>query len=232
MVREQLIKKHSEVYFPGNSILAVVGNNEFEEVVEFAKKFCVERKGTFLTIEKMQIKHEKEKEIRSNLEQANLCIGFHFPFMSEKDRYAGEVFAAILGEGMSSKLFTEVREKRGLAYAVKTELDAGKNYRYLMIYVGTDKEKIEEVIDICVKEFKKMNFIDEKELEDGKKQVMGNYDVESEDCAGTAVQLILNEISSNAEDHYKFKEEIKKVSLSDIKKLTEISDYASFSLSS
>jgi predicted Zn-dependent peptidase len=56
---------------------------------------------------------------------------------------------------MSSRLFTEVREKRGLAYSIKTELDMGINYGYLIIFAGTEKTKTEEVINISIEEFQK-----------------------------------------------------------------------------
>jgi len=232
MSREQLMSKHDKYYFPGNSILAVVGNNDFEEVVKLAEKFSnyqnIEDKANIPEIKEFNL---EKKESRDNLQQANIAIGFHFPKISEKERYSAEVFSAILGEGMSSKLFTEVREKRGLAYAVKAIQDTGKNYGYFIIYIGTEKAKIDEVIKICVEEFSKMKFISEKELEDGKKQVSGNYDVESEDSSNAAISLILEEIGGDAENHYKFKEEIKKVSLEDIKALASKTEYSYFVLS-
>ena len=171
MTREQLLKKHREIYCPENAILSVVGNNDFEEIKRFAEKFSVERNCKKESVKEIKLKNEVRKESR-DLQQANLTIGFHFPKLNDKDRYAADVFSAILGEGMSSKLFTEVREKRGLAYAVKTDTDLGKNYSYMIIYIGTEKEKTEEVIKICLDEFRKMKNISEKELEDGKKQVI------------------------------------------------------------
>ena len=153
------------------------------------------------------------------------------PFSNETERVAGLVFSTILGDGMSSKLFTEVREKRGLAYAVKTMLEEGKNYSYLVIYIGTEKAKVDEVIKICLEEFKKMGQISEKELIDGKQQVIGSFDVDSEGSDNTSLHLILNEIKGKAEDYYDFKQQVKKVSLAEIKRLAEIKDYSSFVLS-
>jgi len=228
--REQLLKKHGEYYNPQNSILCVVGNNNFEEVVKFAEKFCVGGAGKQPVVSLIKKKSLKKEERRKNIHQANLAIGFHFPKASEKDVYAGQVFSTLLGEGMSSKLFTEVREKRGLAYAVKTFYESEKDYGYLVIFVGTDKGKIKEVIKICLKEFAEMKKLTAEELEDGKKQVIGNYHVGAEGSNETALNLVLSEISGKAEDYYDFEKNIKKVSLKDIQKLASIGEYASFVL--
>jgi len=234
MSREDLFKKHREVYVPGNSVLCVVGNNDFDEVVRIASQFefgvgSLEI-GVDGKVPKIPSRSLKKVEKRAGVEQTNLAIGFHFPFSGERGRYAAEVFSTILGQGMSSKLFSEVREKRGLVYGVKTDLDLGSNYGYMIIWAGTDSEKEKEVIDICLEEFRKMGSIGEAELKEAKVQVVGNRHVESEGSNETAVNLILEEISGDAKDYYDFEKKIKGVKLEDIKRLAMISEYASFSL--
>jgi len=229
--REDIIKKHEETHVAKNAILCVVGNNNFEEICCLAEKLSPKRDFKNYDFEKIIPINKREVEIRKEIEQANITLGFHFPFFNETERVAGLVFSTILGDGMSSKLFTEVREKRGLAYAVKTMLEEGKNYSYLVIYIGTEKSKVDEVIKICLEEFKKMGQISEKELVDGKQQVIGSFDVDSEGSDNTSLHLILNEIKGKAEDYYDFKQQVKKVSLADVKRLAEIKDYSSFVLS-
>ena len=231
MNRNQLLEKHKQVYYPENSILVVVGNNEFEDVVKFAEKFSPERTGKIQKIPKIEFQNQKKKETRADIQQANLTIGVHFPKTSDKDRYVAETVSAILGGGMSSKLFTEVREKRGLAYAVKTDIDDGAEYGYLIIYVGTDKEKVDEVIELCVKELKALKNLKEQELVDIKKQLIGNYEVDSEDCARTALNLILEEISGDAKDYYAYEKNINAVTLKDVKEfVSKIKDYSYYAL--
>jgi len=231
MEREKLYEKHRSIYVPKNSVLCVVGNNNFEEILEMAEKFSVSRDGQNIKLSnKIIFKNLEEVEQRDNLQQANLAIGFHFPFATEKERYSAEIFSAILGQGMSSKLFTEVREKRGLVYGVKSNLDLGKNYGYLFIWAGTDKDKVNEVIEICLKEFKKMKNISEKELIDAKIQAVGNYIVSSEDSNNTAVNLILEESFGDSNNYYEYKKNINNVSLDDIKKLAENVKYSYFVL--
>jgi len=230
MDRDFLLKKHREIYCSENAVLVVVGNNDFDEICELAEKYSAVRGFAKQNKPKIETHILKETENRDNLQQANVAIGFHFPKSSEKERYAAEIFATILGQGMSSKLFTEVREKRGLAYAVKTELDSGDDYGYMAIYIGTDKEKVNEVIKICVEEFKKMKDLSEKELKEGKEQVLGNKKVEEEGSDVVAVDLLSEELFGKAENYYNFEEKISAVSLEDVKKLAEKSEYATFVL--
>ena len=233
MTREKLFAKHREMYVPSNSVLCVVGNNDFDEVVRIAEQFEFGvRSSEFGVVEVPEIKKKivKNSEKRAGVEQTNLVLGFHLPYAGEDGRYVAELFSTILGEGMSSKLFTEVREKRGLVYSVKTDLDLGKNYGYMIIWAGTDEGKKQEVIDICLEEFKKMGKISEKELAEAKIQVVGSRRVEMEGSNETAVNLIMEEISGDAEDYYDYEKKVGAVSLKEIRKLAKIVDYSSFSL--
>ncbi len=232
MTRVELLKKHRDLYVPENAVLSVVGNNNFEEVVRLAEKFCVERDGMKIKMPDIKLIHEKDKEVRKGLKQANVALGFHFPKINDNERYAARVFATILGSGMSSRLFREVRDKRGLAYAIKSDLDFGSGYGYFLIFVGTERSKVDETIEICLKEFKKMGDVGEKDLEDGKKQVIGNYHVANEDSANAAASLILEEIAGDAEDYYEYEKKINEVSLEDVRELAKRIDYSSFILSS
>ncbi len=230
MKREQLLGRHREVYVPSNSILCVVGNNSFEDVVLMAEKYCIERAGEAMKIPEIEPQILKSEEKRSGIQQTNLALGFHFPFLNDKERYSSEIFMTILGQGMSSKLFSEVREKRGLVYGVKSELDLGRNYGYMIIWAGTDEGKRQEVIDICLKEFKKMGEISEEELLRAKIQIIGGKNVSSECSNDTAVNLILEEASNKAENYYDYEKKINEVSLEEIKKLASKTDYACFVL--
>jgi len=230
MTRQQLFGKHREIYIPENSVLCVVGNNDFDEIVKLAENFAVERKGKKSELPRIKARNLKNVEKRGDLQQANLALGFHFPYLGQKGRYVAEIFSTILGQGMSSKLFREVREKRGLVYGVKIEMDLGKNYGYMVIWAGTDPVKVKEVIGVCLEEYSKMGKISEEELEDAKVRVIGNRRVESEGSNDVAVNLILEEVSGKAEDYYDYEKKVKAVSLKDIGDLARVSEYASFSL--
>jgi predicted Zn-dependent peptidase len=235
MTRKQLVEKHNEVYVPGNSVLCVVGNNNFEDIVALAEKLTLGVRGQKSEVEELKVpeivlKNISDSESRDGLEQASVAIGFHFPKASEKENYAAEVFSAILGQGMSSRLFSEVRERRSLAYVIKSDLDVGKHYGYMVIWAGTDPSKVDELKKVCLEEFEKMGDLTEEELETAKVQVVGNRKVESEGSSDTAVGLIMEEISGKAEDYYDYEVKIGEVTLDDIRMLARKSEFASFSL--
>jgi len=217
---------HESFYVPANSILVVVGSNFFQEVCSLAEKLIPKRKGKNVRIQKIILKNNKEVSSRRGIEQTNLAIAFHFPLSSKKESYAAEIFNSILGEGMSSRLFTEVREKRGLVYGIKTEIDMGKNYSYFVIWAGTDKAKVQEVIEVSLNEFFKMSLLSEKELEKAKKQAIGNFIVKNEDSISTATNLMMFEICRKAEDYYNYADNLNKVSLDEIVKLARIKKYS------
>jgi predicted Zn-dependent peptidase len=230
MTREQLYAKHRSIYVPKNSILCVVGNNEFDEVVSLAERYVVEREGEAPLVPEVRNKTKKGSEIRADIHQANLAIGFHFPKSGGEKEYASEIFSTILGRGMSSRLFREVREKRGLVYGVKSHLDVGKNYGYMVIWAGADPGNVKKVEEICLKEFKGMDNVTEKELEAAKVQLIGNRHVDSESSSDVAVSLIMEEMSGKAEDYYKYAEKINAVTLDEVRALSKKNDYSFFSL--
>ena len=223
-------EKHKKHYFPENSILSVVGNNSFEEVVELAEKLTPKIKGEFPKAPEIRTINKISNEKRENLSQTNLAIGFHLPNKSQKDKSAAEIFSTILGSGMSSRLFTEVREKRGLVYTIKTMPDIGREFAYLMIFAGTSPDKTKEVIEICLEEFKKMENVTKEELETAKTQLIGNRSVDNEGSSEVALGLVLEEIEGDAKDYYNFKNNIDKVTLEDIKEISKISNHSIFTL--
>lgn len=228
VTRDKVKKIRDEMYTPKNSILCVVGNNSFEEVEKLALELTPskdENTPTLPSIEKISEEGEIKKDM---LHQSNLVIGFHLPFSTQKERLSGELFSTVLGSGMASRLFTEVREKRGLVYSVRSSLDSGKNYNILMIWAGCDPSKAEEVKKICLEEFYKMENVTEEELKKAKEQLLGGEKIESEDSGDVAIKLVLEEINGDANNYYNLEEQIKEITVEDLKKITEIKDHSFF----
>ena len=88
------------------------------------------------------------------LEQAHLCLGTRGYPQSHEDRYASYVLNTVLGGSMSSRLFQNVREKRGLAYAVSSGLTSYHDAGVLTVYVGCDGGAVAEVVDLVVEELR------------------------------------------------------------------------------
>jgi predicted Zn-dependent peptidase len=89
-----------------------------------------------------------------SLEQVHLCLGMVGLHQTHPERYAAYVLNTLLGGGMSSRLFQEIREKRGKAYSVYSFSSAYKDVGYVGVYAGTSTEWVEEVIELILKELK------------------------------------------------------------------------------
>ncbi len=233
VTREQMKKKFKEIYVPENMFLTVVGNADFDEIVKFAEENFSKLNGKILEQE-LGLKNEIKIEKRPGIDQANLIFAHHIPLADKDKNYTAKILNTILAGGMSSRLFSEIREKRNLAYAVKGDSDINKRFAYNFIYVGTTKDNVEKVKELILEEYQKVaNELEEKELQEAKRQLNGNFDISMEDSQDRMVDLLKTEICCNAEELYEFKEKINSVNLEDVKKMaSEIKEgsYSFFAL--
>ena len=228
--RKKLIEKFKQIYQPNNMILGIVGDANFEEIVKFAEKNFGNIKGKISEIE-FSKKNKSRIEKRKGIDQANLVFAYHVPLATDKKCYAAEVLGTLMAGGMSSRLFSEIREKRNLAYAVKGDSNVTKFFAYNGIYIGTTKEKIDLIKKIILEEFKKVaDGLIEKELSQVKQQLIGNYNISLEDSQMQLLNLLLYEIDGNAKEFYDFEKNISEVKLKDVKELAKIKDYSFLAL--
>ena len=224
--RKKLIERFEAVHTPDNMILCVVGDMEFEDVVKFAEKNFPSKAGKVpkLTV---NIKNGTRIEKRKGLDQANLVFAYHVPLAEDEKSYAAQVLSTLMAEGLSSRLFSEIREKRNLAYAVKGDSNINKDFAYNIVRVGTTKEKVDEVKKLILEEFEKVSDeLTEEELRQVKEQIIGNYQIDMEESQSQMVNLIFSELNGKAEDFYDFEENIRKVNLEDVKSLAKIKEYS------
>ena len=228
--RKKLSEKFKEIYQPNNMILCIVGDAEFEDLLTFAEKSFKDIKGKVPQL-KVKLKNKSKIEKRKGIDQASLIFAHHVPISKDKKSYAAVVLNTLMAGGMSSRLFSEIREKRNLAYSVKGDVNINKDFAYNSIYVGTTKENVGKVKNLILKEFGKVaNTLDEKELKQIKEQLIGNYQISMEDSQMQMVYLLLSEIHGNAKDFYDFEKNIAAVKLEDVKKLAKIKKYSFFAL--
>ncbi len=113
--------------------------------------------------------------IRKELSEAHLCLGFKGIPQASKERYALFTLNTILGAGVSSRLFQEVREKRGLAYAIYSFLASYSDTGVWGIYAGVSRKRVREVIELILRETLHLReTITEGELQRAKNQLKGN----------------------------------------------------------
>jgi len=218
--RDFVVSYFKEVYNPENYIVTIVGNADFEKICTYLEKNFAVNKAKPKPIE-IKKRYARTVETRNDIDQAHIVFGMHAPLPSEKEFIALDVLDGYLANGMSSRLFLEIREKRGLAYAVKSIAGFGKNYSHYMIYIGTTKEALKEVEKIIVEEFSKINDMTEKDLNESKERVIGLKRVVAEDSADVMNNLLFNELTGKAEEYYSYEEKIKEVSLDQVKKLAK-----------
>jgi predicted Zn-dependent peptidase len=226
--REKVIDLFNSIYATNNMVFCVVGNAEWNNVLNESKKFPKIKK----EIRKIPIilKNGELVEKRKGIDQAHEVLGFHMPKLSDKNKYAAEIFDSILGGGMSSRLFQEIREKRGLCYSIKSHLEQSQDYSYEIIYAGTVKEKVNEIKKLVLKEIKKLRELTAKDLEEAKERLIGLRQISKEKSDSTMMGLLQEEIGGDAGEFYKYEEKINKVKLKDVQELSKLKGYSFVSL--
>ena len=113
---------------------------------------------------------------KKSLEQLQLCLGVPAPAVNDEQRYAASLLNTILGGGMSSRLFQNIREDRGLAYSIFSELSSFRDTGSLCVYAGASAQNAEQVVRLTVEEFRRLKEqpVPEEELQRAKDQLKGN----------------------------------------------------------
>ena len=164
-------------YRPDRIVLAAAGNVEHAELVGIAEKTLGDLQGLAPARDDKNPKASgKSKQIKKrDVEQVHFVLGTEGFSKSDKKRYSLSILNNVLGGNMSSRLFQEIREKRGLAYAIGSY---GRSYQdggYFCAYGGTSPDTYEQVLDLTRKEFANVraNGLTDDELRKAKTQVRG-----------------------------------------------------------
>ena len=157
--KDDFLRYRNSHYYADNIIIAVSGGVSSKKVNELAKKYFSglrkDKNSEKYLIKKFKVRKSEGRVLLypKKKEQAHFILGFIGDGRGYKNRFAQGVLSAILGGGMSSRLFTEVRERRGLAYAVRTGFDRYAETGYLGTYVGVDPKKIEEAVKVTIDQY-------------------------------------------------------------------------------
>jgi predicted Zn-dependent peptidase len=134
-------------------------------------------------------------------DQAHFILGFMGDGRNYEGRYAQSVLSVILGGGMSSRLFIEVRERRGLAYGVRTSSDRYQDTGYIGTYVGTDPKKAQEAIKVVLDEHyllaSKEKPVSIKEFSKAKEYLKGHAALALEDTSAVGEYFAFQELFGN-----------------------------------
>jgi predicted Zn-dependent peptidase len=184
-------------YTAKNLIISAVGNLEHDRVRDLvAEKFgsLIEpgepvRDEAPSVVPKILIRNKE-------LEQSHLCVGVSSYPQNHNDRYSSYVLNTLLGGSMSSRLFQNVREKRGLAYAVFSGLSAYRDAGSFTIYAGCSNEAVGEVVDLVVQELRgvKNSMVTDAELQRSKDHLKGSLMLSLENTASRMSHIARQEI--------------------------------------
>lgn len=135
------------------------------------------------------------KLVRRDLEQVHLCMGVSVPPMIDSKRFQLYLINTMLGSGMSSRLFQEIREKRGLAYSVYSYLNLCKDTGSLVVYAGTSRESFSEVVGLVLNEFGKLaEELTNEQLQHTKDQLKGGIVLGLETTDARMMKIAKDEI--------------------------------------
>src|SRR5436190_7029784 len=165
-------------FTPGNVLITAAGHLNHEHFVELVKKHFEGMKPMSNGFHSAPPKIAPKIILRNkkSLEQVQICVGVpSFPITHEK-RHSSYILNTLLGGGMSSRLFQNVRERQGLAYAIYSDLNPYRDTGCLSVYAGTSRESATKVVQCVVSEFRKLktDVVPEEELRRCKDQLKGS----------------------------------------------------------
>jgi predicted Zn-dependent peptidase len=197
LTQEGLRRYFTDVYSAPNMIISAVGNVEHQRVRELVEAAfgTVSSESPGFSIARPRV--EPRIIIRNKeLEQSHVCLGTSSYQQDHEDRYSSYVLNTVLGGSMSSRLFQNVREKRGLAYAVFSGLSAYRDAGSMTIYAGCANSAIGELIDVVVVELKRIKdeLLPESELRRAKDHLKGSLMLNLESTSSRMSHLARQEI--------------------------------------
>ncbi|MGA2911639.1 MAG: pitrilysin family protein [Candidatus Levyibacteriota bacterium] len=181
ITRQDFVDYIGSLYSADNITVVVAGGIDTERVEELIEKYF----GKMKSFDTLRYKKLVENQIKPALnikqkdtEQVHLAVGFRTVSIVDEEKHIFQVLASILGGGMSSRLFSEVREKRGLAYYVGTTSENYQDAGTLYSIAGLDREKVEDGIKVIMEEYSKFSKgkanLTEKELNKAKEFLKGH----------------------------------------------------------
>ncbi len=176
MPREFLVEKWATHYHHKEVLFSVAGNFDEKNLLELLENSA----GCLWAVPNWPQKKTPQsnpglKLVEKDLEQVHVCLGVPAPHMTHPDRYAFYLLNTILGGGMSSRLFQEIREKRGLAYSVYSFLSSYADTGILGVYLGTTRQELKEALEVILEQMEELRHtpVSQDVIESAREQVKG-----------------------------------------------------------
>jgi len=200
--RNHFVRYMKRGYVAGNIVVGVAGNVDMKAVEKaVTERFSDVPRGARPEFRKASDRQSASALLvrRKKTDQTHFLLGVRAFGADHPDKYALSILSVILGGGMSSRLFIEVRERRGLAYRVRTGADAFHDAGYLVTQCGVEHENLEKTISVIVDEYRKIatEKVDEEELARAKEYLKGGFAMGLEGSDDVAEYLVSQETLRN-----------------------------------
>jgi len=147
-------------YVPGNLVVVLAGRVQAAPALDAIEKLLVRRRGKTPRAAASRSRPRPRGHVafkpRPGLEQAHVCFGFEAPPQTSRRRFAAALFDVALGGGMSSRLFQEVREKRGLAYSIGSAFNSYRLGGYETVSAACAPKNLPRLVEVTLRELSKL----------------------------------------------------------------------------
>src|SRR5216683_2822917 len=224
--RAPVVDFYSQRFTPGNVIITAAGYLNHQRFVELVTKHFENMKPMSNGFHSSTPKIAPKIILRNkkSLEQVQICIGVPSHPMAHERRYASYILNTLLGGGMSSRLFQNIRERQGLAYSIYSDLNPYRDTGSMCVYAGTSRESAIKVVECVIAEFRnlKTTSVPEEELRRSKDQLKGSLMLSLESSTARMSNLARQEMYY---DHFygldELIERIKCVTADDLQSLAQ-----------
>lgn len=204
--KDTMLSYINKYYVPEKIVVAAVGNVDHETVVSYFEPLFGSISGKNLNRERsIPISNPGVSSHFKDLEQVHICLGGEAPSLSSEERFPCAILNTILGGNMSSRLFQEVREKRGLAYSIYSFASSYVDSGLLAVYAATDFQNVNPLLETIQTEVKKITKgeISETDLSAAKDHLIGGIYLASESSDNRMMRIAKNEMVFNRYVSYK-----------------------------
>ena len=196
--RDLLLDTYAARFKPSQLMISAAGSLNHDDFVNLVSKRFQHLTGSSNGFHEVPPKVVARIVMRNKkaLEQVQICVGVPSHPIGHERRYASYILNTLLGGGMSSRLFQNIRERQGLAYAIFSDLNPYRDTGCLSIYAGTSRQSAVKVVESIVTEFRKLKaeHISEEELRRAKDQLKGSLMLSLESSSARMSNLARQEM--------------------------------------
>lgn len=223
--RENLISFYKDFFIPENMVVSVSGNIDHANLVNKFQSYFPNIEGKKIDVNSLLSGYQPLKQnlfssVNKDIAAASMLLGWPVDgIKSEKDYASLKIINAILGNGLSSRLFVNLREKQGLAYAISSIYSSRLDNSFFVLYIGTKPENVNLAKKLFLQEIEKIKTesVSEQELNDAKQKLIGQFALLQETNQQKAHSLGWFEVSGKGfKFNYEYPDLINSITVGDI----------------